>query len=238
MPYVNELSDPSAVLPPRATPPQLALLIYGNGRFILKHPVIEQGGAFALGAGVLLTPQDMDAMTNMLAGQGMHLTQPNTLAVGMQSVAWWVPPSSRTLQFDAKYAQTASIAKLSGVPVPLPGLVMTATPGKLQVFAVKGAQIPQADSALYHAPFWNMFDTGAMCQGTVRYPTACTPENQPNWEACFFQSVFTGPSRTDKYINWGKSYEELLHLAIKQGTFPDETLMPLGRTLGEKLGAP
>lgn len=236
MAYLNELTDPSAVALPRATPPHLALLVYGQGRFILKHPVHEQGGEFVLGSGVLLTPQDLDALASLVAGRGLHLTESTTLAVGIQSVAWWVPPSPRPLLFEAKYEQTKSIARLSGVPVPLPGLVMLATPSKLFVYAVKGNSRPQPDTALYHAPFWNMFSGGDMCRGTVKYPQACTPQTQGEWETCFFQSVFTGPSRTDKYIQWGKSYEELLQAAIKQGAFPEDTLMPLGETLGARLG--
>lgn len=236
VPYFDELHDPSSVPLPRACAPHLALLIYGNGHFILKHPVLEQDGEFVLGAGVILTPEDMDAMAKVLAGQGMQLTGPATLAVGIQSVAWWVPPSQRPLLFDAKYDQTKSVAKLSGVPVPLPGLVMIASPNSLKVFAVLGSARPTGESTLYHAPFWNMFSSGEMCRGTVKYPSSCTPESQSEWETCFFQSVFTGPSRTDKYMHWGKSYEELLQAAIKQGAFPEDTLMPLGETLGAKLG--
>ena len=138
--------------------------------------------------------------------------------------------------FDAKYTATKSIAALNGPPVPLPGLVMHATMGNLRIFAVKGQARPALDTPLYHAPFWNMFNTGAMCQGSVRYPAQVRPQDQPSWEGAFFNSVFTGPSRTDRYIDWSRSYQELLERALKNDTFPEEVLMPTGRTLAQTLG--
>ena len=232
MPYSSDLSK-TGVTRPQALPPQLALLFYGD--IILKHPVLDTEAGYELGAGATLSPDDLNALGELLARQGVIRTRANTLGCGVANLIWWVPPGVRPLHFDAKYEQTRSIARLSGVPVPHPGLVLAATASELRVFAVRGPERPDDTTRLYHAPFWNIFQGGRMCQGTVRYPRSLQPAAQEAWEDAFFNSVFTGPSRQDKYLNWGRSYEELLERAIHDGTFPEDVLIESRLTLGDLL---
>lgn len=234
MPY--EIDGPlTTVQPIRATPPSIALLMYGEGQALLKHAVQKVGEGYVLGAGVNLTQPDVQTLVDTLGGRAMIHTQANTLATGVGQVAWWVPPGGRALRFDAKYAQTKTISALSGTPVPCPGLVMVAGAGQLSVFAVTGSERPGPKTVLCHAPFWNMFASGRMCQGSVTYPQEATPSTQAAWEACFFDSVFTGASRTDRYMNWGKSYQELLEHAQRLDYFPDEVLISTKKTLTQTL---
>jgi PRTRC genetic system protein B len=216
--------------------PVLALVLYeGEHTFACKHRVFERAGKPVLGAAQGLSEADARALLVGLGGRGLTPTCANTLATSPTSVAWWVPPGERALLFDPKDQGTRGVARLSGVPVPWPGLVMTASPQGLHVFAVKGRDRPEPQAALYNAPFWNLFSSGLTCRGSVRYPGSCTPEDQAAWETVFFQSVFTGPSRTDRYLNWGQSYEELLDGAVLQGAFPEAVLTPSGSTLGGML---
>lgn len=216
--------------------PAFALILYqGSGSAVLKHPIHTECERPMLGAAAPLTEEDAQRLIVALGGQSLTPVQPNTLAVSPVATAWWWPPQARALMFDAKYTQTASIAQLSGVAIPLPGLVFIASPAQLRVFAVRGRNRPDLDTPLMHAPFWNVFATATVCRGTVIYPNTCTPESQSAWETSFFQSVFTGPSRTDRFINWDRSYEELLRHAIFHGEFHDDALLPTGRTLGQTL---
>ena len=229
MSYHCHLSD---VLPQRPRPkaPDLALLFYDD--VLLKHPVLDTPEGYELGAGRLLGTEDIGTLITRLAQQqSLVMTRANTLACGVGKVVWWLPPSTRPLVFDAKYEQTKSIARLSHQPVPLPGLVLCAAERSLQVFAVRGRERPEAHTPLCHAPFWNIFSHGAVCQGSVTYPKEATPQQQEKWEEAFFNSTFTGPSRTDRYMNWGKSYEELLDKAIREGAFPEHVLIDSGKTL-------
>jgi PRTRC genetic system protein B len=216
--------------------PVFALVVYeGAESFACKHPVYERAGKPILGAAQGLTENEGRTLMESLGGRGLIPTRVNTLATSATSVAWWVPPSQRALLFDAKYAQTASIARLSGVPVPLPGFVMIASPPGLRVYAVRGNERPELRTPLMTAPVWNLFPSDVICRGSVQYPQGCTPEDQDAWEAAFFQSVFTGPSRSDRYMNWSRSYEELLCEALRVGAFPEAVLMPAALTLGEAL---
>lgn len=230
MPYqsnIAPLSNPNL-------PPTLAIVIYGNVA-ALKHGVQQTAQGYAAGPGVPLSDQDIHAVFQHLGNQDINYPLPNTLACSSWLLAWWIPPGKRGLRFNARYTQTASISELSDQPIPHPGLVMIARQGRLSVYAVKGKQRPGRDTELCHAPYWNIFDTGDMCQGTVRYPESLLPQSQPEWEAAFFQSTFTGPSRTDRYINWGGSHEELLRSAINAKRFPEKVLIGTGQTLQQVL---
>lgn len=217
--------------------PQLAVILYGDAHHavMLKHVVHDTDTGYELGPGQHLTPQDHAAIVRACGQSGWQFTHPNTLATSISTCAWWVPPGPQALTFDAKYAQTASIARLSGTPIPLPGLVLIATPGQLRVYAVTGAKRPTPDTPLMNAPLWNMFSSHVMCQGTVRYPATCTPDDQAAWERALLMSTFTGPSRSDAYMNWSASYEELLQCAVTEGAFPERALKPAGVTLAQAI---
>lgn len=223
---------------PALNQPQLALVLYAGERsFVLKHPLSANAkGQPVMGAGRGVSTGDRQALLQALGAQGLTPVQPNTLATSPVACAWWVPAGERALLFEPKYGQTATVSRLSGVPIPWPALVFIASAARLQVFALRENGRPTLETPLMHAPFWNLFQGGGVCRGSVQYPSACTPDLQGAWEAVFFQSVFTGPSRTDRYMNWGRSYEELLSHALKQEQFPLDVLMPAGVTLQEALG--
>ncbi|WP_189091132.1 PRTRC system protein B [Deinococcus ruber] len=232
-----EASKPVA---PTAFQPRRTFVLYERGQgqqvALLSHPIHDEPQGFTLGAGSALSSEDVEALLELVSGQGMTLLQPDTLATGSGSVCWWVPPGARALRFDPKYTQTAQIAALNGRLIPHPGLVFHATPGRLCLFAVLGAERPTSTTPLYHAPFWNLFEGGRMCQGSVRYPDTQRPQDQAAWEEAFFGSYFTGASRVDTYMQWGQSYQELLEKALADGVFPEAALMPANWTLGQYLG--
>lgn len=215
--------------------PTQALVFYRKREQVmcLTHPVLTSGKHPELGAARTLSDAQRRDLVQALGAQGFTPTQPHTLAVSPTGVAWWRPPGMAVMHFDAKYERTRSIARLSGVPVPLPGLVFLASPGRLSVYAVTGDTRPSLDTPVCHAPLWNIFQSGLVCQGTTRYPQGVLPADQAAWEEAFFASLFTGPSRQDRYMNWARSYEELLEEAIRQGVFPEQVLVPTAKTLRE-----
>ncbi|WP_189091140.1 PRTRC system protein B [Deinococcus ruber] len=222
---------------PTVTRPVLAFVLYeGDTVRACSHPVhTSPSGAVALGAAQALTTEQAEVVLEALGRRTLLPVMPHTLALSSFECAWWVPPGKQALHFDPKYDGTQGIAALNGTPIPHPGLVMVAGLGRLRVFAVQGREQPTLETPLCHAPFWNMFASGAMCQGSVVFPTSAHPQDQASWEAVFFRSTFTGPSRSDRYVQWDRSYQELLELAITDQMFPDAVLMPVGKTVGEVL---
>ncbi|CAM3924045.1 PRTRC system protein B [Deinococcus frigens] len=234
MPYELQASlDHQLPGPPSVYHPQLALIVYASahGAFLLRHPVHDTSHGFETGSGSALSGTDVDTFMQAASQASMTFTQANTLAAGPGRVAWWLPPGSRALTFEPAYEGTKSLASLNGTPIPHPGLVFVAGAGSLRVFAVRGRGRPTAATALCHAPYWNLFGDGRMCRGTVAYPKSATPADQQVWEAAFFGSAFTHPSRTMKDTHWGVSYEELLRRAVDDGAFPQTALMDAGLTV-------
>lgn len=219
--------------------PALALIMYqgqGPHEFLaLKHSIHDQPGGAVLGAASPLSDADTRALIRTLAGTDLLPVLDTTLAVSPVACAWWTPPAKQAMNFDAKYQGTETVARFTGVPVPHPGLVFIATAQQLRVFAVKGDRKPGLGTELYCAPFWNIFMSNAVCQGTVKYPDRPAPDQQAVWEDVFFRSTFTGPSRQDRYMNWDASYEELLQHATDQGAFPEDVLVSAKLTLQEAL---
>lgn len=233
------ITPPDRQNPTQPLQAQLALILYGNDKdtVLCKHPVLQgKKGQSMLGEAHLVTDADRRRLLQALGRETLVLVQHNTLALSPNACAWWRPAQAGAMYFDAKYEQTRSIARLSGIAVPHPPLLFIAQAGQsLEVYALRENQRPNATTPLCHAPYWNVFKDARMCRGSVRYPQTATPESQPDWEQAFFQSTFTGPSRADVYMNWGKSYEELLEHTLELGHFPAQVLKDAGTTLAEVL---
>lgn len=229
----------SQVTLPTVTRPVLAMVLYaGDTHTACLHPVhTSPSGQVELGSAQALSTEQAEVVLEALGRRTLLPVLPRTLALSSFECAWWVPPGAQALHFDPKYTGTQEIAALNGTSIPHPGLVMIAGLSQLRVFAITGNELPTLETPLFHAPFWNMFASGAMCRGSVSYPVTARPQDQAIWEALFFRSTFTGPSRMDRYMQWDRSYQELLEQAISDQVFPEAVLMPLGPTLGALLGA-
>jgi PRTRC genetic system protein B len=100
---------------------------------------------------------------------------------------WHTPPQEVTLYF------------VPGLKIPngkakIPALIWKATKDSMNVYAVKGKAKPTEKTSLFHAPFFNLYDTGNVCMGTVniqidRYTSL--EDFMSKWEAYFFNSYFS-----------------------------------------------
>ena len=100
---------------------------------------------------------------------------------------WYTPPQETTLFF------TESLNIPSG-KARVPAMVWKATNEKLSVFAIKGKTKPSAETALYHAPYLNIYTGGNVCMGTVKIAIGrdTALEDFMNlWETYFFNSYFS-----------------------------------------------
>ncbi len=250
MPYSIVSPVPAPPAPPQAYAPELALVLYrlGDQAMLIKHPVLtlpppaHENGApaapqYALGAGVPAAAADTTALWTATHGGALVYPSARTIAHAPHLLAFWRPPGPATMTFAPKHDANRGAARFTGRPVPLPGLLLVARPGHLSVYATPDAERPTPATPLHHAPLWNMLPSAEMCRGTVAYPAALTPSTEASWEAALLQSTFTGPSRTDRYVRWGASYEELLQTAVEDGHFPLRTLLPTGQTIQEVLQA-
>lgn len=160
---------------------------------------------------------ELDLMTGILPPDTLWLAKTGT---GTR-LALWVPPQIRTVRLRERYDAPPRRLRL-----PFPGLVFLTLPdGQAPyVFAAPARPASTADS-LFHAPAFNVFDSGRVCAGTHRFPT--DPAKIP---ASFFASYFSAALDTARRKSRrhpediGQLWAEL-H-AAKATAYPADDLMP------------
>jgi PRTRC genetic system protein B len=73
-------------------------------------------------------------------------------------------------------------------------LIWSADKFGLKIFALKSNQRPNENTPLFHAPFFNIYEDGKVCMGTVDVKikhSASLEEFTENWEHYFFNSYFS-----------------------------------------------
>lgn len=215
-----------------------AILIYGNNGagFATVHDVHGgQESGMTIGQGV---PANMEALAEVASTlvKNIHLNDylPVTvLSVGLGALVWWVPPcKARNIWFKTKEDQLGKVSSKT----PHPGLIFRVTGTKWQVFAVKGNKRPTPSDTLYQAPYFNVWDGGAICVGNVLVPDGSTANTMSAWEDAFFNTFFTHPN-TKRLVNYkGGGYvfwKDML--AGKFKSFPERVLIDTGATLADLL---
>lgn len=172
---------------------------------------------------------------NLLAGlapkeqPGMQWMDPCILAKGMGKMVWWSPPMHRSLFFrESKHNAGTFDGKGSCA---CPGLVFLSTERALHVYAFKGDQTPGKATALYQAPFFNVWSTGQVCVGNAAVPPEDRRADPTAWEQMFFGSYFTHPNFTEKDrltrgVNPTAFWAEMVKKPKR--SFPEDVLVPLG----------
>jgi len=84
------------------------------------------------------------------------------------------------------------------------------------------------------APYWNVYDTGSVCLGSMRAPDASTVASIPQWERSFYESEFTH-GNVGKLTRHPGGFEGLWTELAGQEEFPTESLIDLPETVGEFL---
>jgi PRTRC genetic system protein B len=105
---------------------------------------------------------------------------------GEPFAVWFTPAAVVPLLFQR------SLNIPSG-PAAIPPLVWKATAKSLSVYACKDADRPTATTRLSHAPFFNLYENGQVCMGTVAVsiPSDCSLEKfMTLWQGYFFGSYF------------------------------------------------
>lgn len=143
------------------------------------------------------------------------------------SLVWYTKPQRQKLYF-------AESLGLENGMVALPALVWKANKKELQIFALKGTAKPKAETPLYHAPFFNLYQKGYVCMGTVNVAiksAASLEEFISAWHAYFFESYFSHHINEHNPVgaNLFNLYKELM--ADTEKTFPTDTLRTTPLTL-------
>ncbi|MBK6616372.1 PRTRC system protein B [Ottowia sp.] len=197
-----------------------------------QRPVIEAGR-------LLGTAELEEVLAALNPARGLQFIPDSLLASSSAALVWWRRPGPERVWFKT-HAEDA-LQDRTGI-VPHPALVFAATMGGWFVWAVKGAERPSLDTALYQAPYLNTYEDGSLCQGNVVLPKTLDASVTIEFERAFFGSRFThanvhGKNRLVKWRGGAIALWDSL-LKRRRRLFPEHALVPLtGITLGSVISA-
>lgn len=213
-----------------------AILLYGTERRIrmatVHTPMRDpQGGPAILDSGQPLSREFLDRMVQGLGSELPSAFLPsNVLVYSHTLTAWWEPSQVRSMFF----ASDCDGRTLDGKRFPHPPLLFAVRRGHLMVWALAEETRPTPESWLYMAPYWNTYDDGSVCHGTMQVPRTLTVENLSQWSHAFFASQFTGSNLNIQQCDHPQGFLGMWRSLVGAKTFPVEYLIRkrrLGPTL-------
>lgn len=220
-----------------------ALLIYhskerrqweSGSTFVTHHPVTINGSKKPeLGPANPLSIDFVQSLMHSLGGQIPVEFLPDTiLARTDRTLAWWTPAQKRPMFFGDTQGDLKGI---SGRIFPQPALVWLTLDGALFVRALKENSRPAAETRLAVAPYWNLYESGDVCLGSMRAPRISEVASIPQWEQSFYESKFThgNVGRVTRHLD---GFEGLWKELAGRDEFPIDSLIELPQTVEEFLG--
>jgi PRTRC genetic system protein B len=203
------------------------------------HDLTEaaDGGSPLLGPGRMLTHDALRTLSQRLsgAGTGRQILPACVLCADAGLLAWHRPATRRPIIFETKDA--ALNRDVSGRPVLHPQLLFVGRPGRLSAYALAGPERPCEGTALFRAPYFNLYASGAMCEGSVPLPPAPIPTESvlSGYETAFYDSAFAHTNLGHgQLVRWEGGHAQFWRDMMACQEFPAQALIAL-RTLGRPL---
>lgn len=193
--------------------------IDSNGNPVNAHPLTVRE---AQRLSKLLQNSNENLRNSFLVPEG--LMPANVLYTSTEDnglVIWHTKAAKRKMYF------TKSLA-IPNAKVSVPALLWVATKEELRLFALKTNQRPKLETPLFHAPFFNMYEVGAVCMGTVDVQikrSLSLEQFMQQWEEYFFNSYFSHLINEHNPVK-GSCFSLWKRLATEGGSFPTEILKP------------
>lgn len=207
------------------------LLVYRSNRvvYVSQHGVdYDRENRPRLRAGTPLKASFLRTLARDLQGTLLPEILPETvLARTEQLLCWWTPAQRRPMFFGGTQKDLADI---SGHIFPQPPLLWLVREQQLYLRALTENVRPSAGTRLYFAPFWNMSESGILCQGSMRSPRVSTIASMKRWETSFYESEFTH-GNVGRVTRHEGGFEGLWRSLSGKEEFPVDSLIALEETL-------
>lgn len=197
------------------------------------HAVELAEGRPIILAGKPMSPRAAHRLARELCRQNSTSTaflDGRTLYSAPGLLVWWLPAAPRHIAFHCHELGER------GETVPHPSLVFAVGGGGWSVWAVKGSRRPTPATKLYRAPYFNVSDIGAICQGSTILPSGEASGRIEAWTDAFFGSFFSHPNGTKTvrhprgaYAFWKEMLDQ------PPARFPGQVLLPTGATLAQTI---
>lgn len=135
------------------------------------------------------------------------------------AVIWYTKTQKRQMYFVDSLQIPNGIAQV-------PPMLWKASKNGLSVFALSSDRRPTENTKLYHTPYFNIYEDGKVCMGTVSVEikkSASVEEFVQAWEHYFFNSYFSHLISNHNPIN-GNCVNLWKDLVNTDKTFPKEVL--------------
>jgi len=149
-----------------------------------------------------------------------------------EMIVWWSPSCGRMMFFSDR-GNDLALKRMNGKLYPHPPLLFKACGRHLWVRALANNERPKAETELCMAPYWNCYDNGVCCTGSMRIPQEKSVAAIDLWEESFFQSEFTHASGVRKHVRFRGGFLAMWRSLAGQEAFPAKYLVKLPQTLAE-----
>lgn len=201
--------------------------------FITLHEVIHDGDGARLAEGQLVTPQMLsDLMVGLGRSIPIEILPERVIVRTTETIVWWTPSCQRVMFFSDRGGD-AALKELNGKPYPHPPLLFKASGSHLWVRALGENQRPQPGTRLFMAPYWNCYDNGVVCTGSMRIPREKSVAAIDMWEQAFFQSEFTHAAGVRKHTRHPGGFLSMWQLLQGKKRFPGRYLVPMKQSLDD-----
>ena len=196
-----------------------------NGNPINAHPLTEREAKELLKALTINTQKEKNQ--DFLKPKGIlptHILHINPSENG--SVLWFTKSMKRQLFFTENLGISNGTAEI-------PAMLWLANKRSLKIFALSSNRRPTEKTHLFYAPFFNVYEDGNVCMGTVDVHiqnSTSLEEFTKKWENYFFNSYFSHLMNEHNPIN-GNCVSIWKSLINTQKQFPKEALKQANRTL-------
>lgn len=201
-----------------------------DGNPINAHPLTEREAKVL--AKLLVVNTKKEKSQEFLKPKGILPT--NILHINPNengSVLWYTKAGKRQLFFTENLEPPNGIAEV-------PAILWYASKRSLAIFALSSNRRPTENSPLFYSPFFNVYENGNVCMGTVDVHiknSTSLEEFTQKWEDYFFNSYFSHLMNEHNPIN-GNCVNLWKNLVGKDKPFPKEQLKKVNKTLKNLLG--
>jgi PRTRC genetic system protein B len=219
-----------------------ALLVYGKSSydafpyrhpFLVVHEVIHDDDGARLAEGQLVTPQMLiDLMVSLGRSVPIEILPERVIVRTLDSIVWWIPARERIMFFSDR-GEDDLLKKMNGKRYPHPPLLFKTSGTHLSVRALLENKRPKSDTKLYTAPYWNCYENGVVCTGTMKIPREKSVTALETWEESFFQSEFTHGAGVRNHVRYPGGFLAMWRFLEGKTNFPCRYLMTAKQTLAE-----
>ena len=212
-----------------------AVMIYtGTHAYVTVHDVLrDEQGRPHYGPPEALSAEFVKSLCELLNQKSVleiEVLPSNILCLTDDLVAWWSPAAVRPMFFESATDKAANA--LSGGKFPHPALVFVSTERQLSVRALPANERPTSGTPLLSAPYWNTYEDGSVCTGSMRVPVSeVSSAVSAEWERGFFESAFTHPAGAVRLTSYKGGIIPMWTSVLGRDAFPDQYLVTAHETL-------